>query len=78
MHRVVFFFIFWLVGCVSSGERVLSSGEAARHGLTGVIYDAPLCETKFSGNVQMVSGDCEYVTCNPHGKGVRCVARKKQ
>lgn len=67
-----------LSGCVTSGERIMKREEALRHGLTGVIYDAPLCPTKIENDVSRVSGPCEYVTCTPDGKSVVCVARKKK
>jgi len=66
-----------VIGCVSRQQRVLSQEESAKLGLTGIIHDARLCPTEFKNGQQVISGDCEYVTCLPKGQGVKCVARKK-
>jgi len=66
------------LGCAIPGERALSQKEAASYGLTGVIYDSPLCPTKFEKGKQVISGKCEYVTCKPVGTRLRCVAHRKK
>ncbi len=57
----------------------MTAQEMKQHGLTGVIYDAPYCPTKFdpAGKGLVVDGPCEAVTCEPNFNGtLRCVAKK--
>lgn len=68
--------VFTFSGCASSDGRVLGRDEALRYGLTGVIYDAPLCPTKVRDGVSQVTGACEYVTCEPASGKLVCRARK--
>lgn len=65
------------LGCTISGERRLKSEEMKLHGLSATIFDAPLCPTKFENGVSRASGPCEYVSCEPTGSELVCVARKR-
>lgn len=66
-----------LLGCATPGERRLNSEEMKLHGLSAIIFDAPLCPTKFENGISRVSGPCEYVSCEQSGAELVCLARKR-
>jgi len=69
--------LIFVTACASRGQRVLSQEEAQRHGLTAIIYDAPLCPNKFKNGTLQVDGPCEDVTCEYQRDKLVCIARKR-
>jgi hypothetical protein len=77
--KVFFLFAMLLSACATTSHqsRRLSEQERLALGLTGIIYDAPICHRVYSDQAKdlVEAGPCELVTCEQKGKDISCEAR---